>query len=635
MNEQKSFAETAMEMAGKSEQEVKKTGQIDAADDKVEKLFEERHKTVNSPVHKAVWGTIDLKQFDVSGWGTDVTVVKEIGYSFGFGEVVGSDVMNSSYDIIKRYQQEGNILVEGKHNPEMIEELADVGYFGTLVELPDKPKMKFRDFVYFLSRNARINAQVAGLSSVHGCIGAVDPIMTFGTSEQKDRFLPRLAAGVQSGFALTEPNAGSDLTALRTTATLEDDGFYHVNGEKLFITNVHYGGIIGLVCKDAKTDKLIVLIVDLPESDNENFYMKSYGLHALKEMYNKGLVFKDFKVPANNLIQEDGLIVAYHGLNYGRSAVCANASGCMRRMLHSMLPWTKFRETYGEKIEKRELVQRRIAKLMGYICGSEALTHWSSKLLDEGFRGELECIIAKIFGSEMQKDAAIELCMKTHGGRSFLHGHLIGDNIHEFLAPCIYEGEGEMLGMAFFKSLVKDHGKTYYEKIGKIVGKPTFMNILKALLKSPGTFTSYLKWRVFNLINRFKIPRGVNMLNPLLQPYARFAIVGLSKMSTEIDKAMLKHQLKLADRQCRMSFLSQKTQDLVTMLVTVLYANWIGGLSVDAAIVLCTELECKIKGRHLTDDDYRFMTKFGAKVVEKFWKDTSEHLNLDEILMPY
>ena len=65
------------------------------------------------------------------------------------------------------------------------------------------------------------------------------------------------------------------------------------------------------------------------------------------------------------------------------------------------------------------------------------------------------------------KEAAIELFMKTHGGRSFLKGHLFGDNVYDFLAPCIYEGEGEMLGMAFFKSLVKEHGKQFFEPIGK------------------------------------------------------------------------------------------------------------------------------------------------------------------------
>src|SRR5262249_39947314 len=78
-----------------------------------------------------------------------------------------------------------------------------------------------------------------------------------------------------------------------------------------------------------------------------------------------------------------------------------------------------------------------------------------------------ECIVAKIFGSEAMKEAAIELFMKTHGGRSFLKGHLFGDNVYDFLATCIYEGEGEILGLAFFKSLVKEHGRAYCEPIGK------------------------------------------------------------------------------------------------------------------------------------------------------------------------
>ena len=139
----------------------------------------------------------------------------------------------------------------------------------------------------------------------------------------------------------------------------------------------------------------------------------------------------------------------------------------MRVMLANMLPWAQFRRTYGAAIETRELVRRRIGRLAGLIVGCDALVAWCSWLLDQGYRGEMECIIAKIFGSESQKEAAIELFMKTHGGRAFLHGHLFGDNVHEYLAPCIYEGEGEMLGMAFFKSLIKEHGKTYFEPIGR------------------------------------------------------------------------------------------------------------------------------------------------------------------------
>ena len=105
------------------------------------------------------------------------------------------------------------------------------------------------------------------------------------------------------------------------------------------------------------------------------------------------------------------------------------------------------------------------------IAGADALTAWGAWLIDEGYRGELECVVAKIFGSEALKEAAIELFMKTHGGRSFLKGHIFGDNVHDMLAPCIYEGEGEMLGLAFFKSIVKQHGMTFFEPIGKALQK--------------------------------------------------------------------------------------------------------------------------------------------------------------------
>ena len=93
-----------------------------------------------------------------------------------------------------------------------------------------------------------LEPSVAGLASVHGCIGAVDPIKTFGNKYQKEKWLPLLASGEKlSAFALTEPCAGSDMTALKTTAILEGD-HYVVNGEKLFITNAICGRLISLVC---------------------------------------------------------------------------------------------------------------------------------------------------------------------------------------------------------------------------------------------------------------------------------------------------------------------------------------------------------------------------------------------------
>src|SRR5262249_50186967 len=156
------------------------------------------------------------------------------------------------------------------------------------------------------------------------------------------------------------------------------------------------------------------------------------------------------RVPKENLLvpkQGDGLTIAYHGLNLGRLALLANSAGTMRTMLANILPWAGYRKTYGQLINTRELVKRRIARLAGLIAGADAILAWGSWLIDQGYRGEMECIVAKIFGSESQKEAAIELFMKTHGGRSFLKGHGFGDNVYDFLAPCIYEGEGEMLGL--------------------------------------------------------------------------------------------------------------------------------------------------------------------------------------------
>src|SRR5690606_457671 len=166
-----------------------------------------------------------------------------------------------------------------------IQELGEAGYWGLLVD----PKYggsgaSFVSFARFLVRMCTVDPTIAGLASVHGCIGAVDPVRTFGNAEQKQEHLPKLASGQQvSAFALTEPGAGSDLTALRTTAELVGD-HYVVNGEKLFITNAIPGRTVGLVCLINK--KPAVLIADLPEEENENFQIIKYGLYALKHSYN-------------------------------------------------------------------------------------------------------------------------------------------------------------------------------------------------------------------------------------------------------------------------------------------------------------------------------------------------------------
>ncbi len=395
---------------------------------------------------------------------------------------------------------------------------------------------------------------------------------------------------------------------------------YLVTGEKLFITNALPGRIVALVCMI--DDRPEVLLVDLPE-ENEHFQLVRYGLYALKHSFNNGLKFNNFPVPKENLLRPkfgNGLTVAYHGLNRGRVAVCANAAGGMRLMLANMLPWARYRQTYGEQIVKRELVRRRIGRLAGMIVACDALSAWCSWLLDQGYRGEMECTIAKVFGSESQKEAAVELFMKTHGGRAFLHGHLFGDNAHEYLAPCIYEGEGEMLGMAFFKSLVKQHGKTYFEPIGRAlaalgVRQPNLWNPAH-LAKLGPAMSAYGKWLAAETLAPRSCPPLPQLPTALVQ-HAQFAIRGLQRSGREISAAMRKHQLQLADRQCRMSELSQRVQNLVTILVTCLHAGRQNDELVrSAADVVCQDLARKLTGRRPSDAYFRTVTRLGQQIAD-------------------
>jgi alkylation response protein AidB-like acyl-CoA dehydrogenase len=627
--EPQTFVETALELGGKTREEARRTGSLDRADDQVEALFAPRYQTAQSPVHRAVWD----REFPL-----DLFATPSPSTAPAWGPI-----MDEAVALVRRHRDAGTLLDERKKlREEVLADLGRVGYWGLLVDPAYGGQgVPFSDFARFLTRMATVDPTVAGLASVHGCIGAVDPVRTFGSPEQKQRFLPRLASGQRlSAFALTEPCAGSDLTALRTSARLDGDA-YVVNGEKLFITNAIPGRTIGLVC--LIEGKPAVLIVDLPDHEDEHFQTVPYGLHALKHSHNKGLRFTDFRVPRENLLEPargDGLTIAYHGLNLGRVALCSVAAGTMRVMLANILPWASFRRTYGAAIETRELVRRRIGRLAALIAGCDALVQWCSGLLDQGYRGEMECIVAKIFGSEAQKETAIELFMKTHGGRAFLHGHLFGDNVHEYLAPCIYEGEGEMLGMAFFKSLIKEHGKTYFEPIGRTlhaagIRKPNLMNpahawmLRKALVPYAGWWLKeHLELALSTHAGKLDLPRP-------LDDHARFAISGLRHSRLEVSAVMRKHQLKLADRQCRMAELSQRIQDLMVILTT---SCWAGRqaepLVQTAADVLCRDLRRKLSGRRPSDADLRTVTSLGEKIAAGGYGPIAG-IEPEGILMPY
>ncbi len=623
-----SFAEKALRMSGKSAEESARLGAMDRADEQVDQLFAQRFQTAQSPVHRAIWENQLPIDLFISPTPSPIAPATETR-------------LNHCLTLVSRHRENRTLFdAQGKIAFPVLQDLAQEGYWGLLID-PEYggSGLTFRRFATFLTEMARIDAMVAGLASVHGCIGAVDPLRTFGTREQKQQWLPRLASGERlSAFALTEPPAGTDLTALRTQAVRDGD-FLVIDGEKLFITNALPGRTIGLVV--TYESRPAVVIVDLPDQETEQVQWVHYGLHALRRGHNVGLRFKGLRVPLSHLLTPshgDGLTIAYHGLNLGRVALCATASGTMQVLLKNMLPWAGYRHTYGQAIQTRELVKRRIARLAGLITAADALVAWCSSLLDQGYRGEMECIIAKIIGSEALKEAAIELFMKTHGGRAFLHGHLFGDHVHDYLAPCIYEGEGEMLGLALFKSLVKEHGKRYFEPIGLAMQKHQMRTFRPAhplhLWKLRREISAYLGWRWTKAVSKRNRPRLPGMPASLLDKVS-FASNQLKQLALDLSAAMAKHQLKLADRQCRMAELSQRVQDAVVMLVTALYARQRGdAFTIAAADVIGQDLHRKLTGERPSDHYFKSVSALADRVIAGEM-EVLDQIPHDPILMPY
>src|SRR5262245_41627495 len=171
--DRQSFAEAALRLSGKTEEEARRTGAVDKADDQVEALFAPQYQTVHSPVHRAVWdGTTPLDLFAPPALAPSAPC---------------DDAMDRSLAVVRRRRTERTLFNDrGKVSEETMRELGGAGYWGMLIDARYGGQgAPFARFSRFLTRMATIDPMTAGLASVHGCIGAVDPVRSFGTPEQK------------------------------------------------------------------------------------------------------------------------------------------------------------------------------------------------------------------------------------------------------------------------------------------------------------------------------------------------------------------------------------------------------------------------------------------------------------------
>lgn len=314
---------------------------------------------------------------------------------------------------------------EGEIPDGLIRELAAIGAFG--IKIPTKyGGLGLSQTNY--SRAAMLLGGVCGnltaLLSAHQSIGAPQPLILFGTEEQKAKYLPRFAMGEISAFALTENDVGSDPARMSTTATPDSDGEHFIlKGEKLWCTNGLKAGVIVVMARTplpGKPHATTAFIVETKWPGVEIAHRCRFmGLRAL---YNGVIRFHNVRVPRANVLggEGKGLKVALTTLNTGRITLPAACVGLARRCLEISHRWATKREQWGQPIVRHAAIADKLASMAANTFAMEATVRYVSSLVDRDKHADvrLEAAIAKLWGTERAWEI-VDDTMQIRGGRGY------------------------------------------------------------------------------------------------------------------------------------------------------------------------------------------------------------------------
>src|SRR5438874_4526414 len=299
---------------------------------------------------------------------------------------------------------------------------------------------------------------LAGIFNSHLIMAAA--VERFGTPAQKESFLPRVATGeLRGGLALTEPDCGTDLQAIRTTARRQGNEGYVVNGTKTWISNGIYGQIFALL---VKTDPAAE-----PRHRGMSLFLAEKGpgftvSRKLEKLGYKGidsaeLVFADYEIPADRLIggQEGrGLQHALGGLELGRINVAARGVGVARAALDEAVRYSQQRHTFGKPICEHQAIQLKLADMATRAEASRLLVRQAAEIYDRGERCDLEAGMAKYFATEAAFENAHE-AVRIHGGYGYSTEFMVERLYRDAPLLCIGEGTNEMQRMIIARQIIQ------------------------------------------------------------------------------------------------------------------------------------------------------------------------------------
>jgi len=340
---------------------------------------------------------------------------------------------------------------------EEIKKLAELGFMGMMTsEKYGGAGLDTISYVLAMEEISKVDASVGVIMSVNNSL-VCWPIETFGTEEQKLKYLPRLARGELLGaFCLSEPEAGSDASNQRTTAT-RDGNFYILNGTKNFITNGVYANILIVFAqtdkeKGSKGISAFIVEKDLPGV----IVTKKEKKLGIRSSDTAQIVFEDCKVPAVNRLGDEGMgfKIAMTTLNGGRIGIAAQALGIAQASLEASIKYAKERKTFGKFLAEHQAIQFKIADMATKIEAARLLTLFAAWKKDRGERYVKEASMAKLFASQIAVEAALE-AVQIHGGYGYIKDFPVERYLRDSKITEIYEGTSEIQRIIIARELLE------------------------------------------------------------------------------------------------------------------------------------------------------------------------------------
>jgi alkylation response protein AidB-like acyl-CoA dehydrogenase len=348
---------------------------------------------------------------------------------------------------------------EDKYPQLIADKMAELGLFGATIS-PEYGGLGLSAVTYskIVENVSAVWMSVSGIFNSHLIMCAA--VERFGTKEMKDFYLPKFASGeLRGGIALTEPDCGTDLQAIKTKAIKENDS-YIINGNKTWITNSVQGDILAVLVKtntDIKPAHKGMSLILVEKKDG-------FIARKLKKLGYKGIdtgevQLEDIRVSSSNLIGEfegQGLKQILAGLELGRINVAARGVGVSRAALEDSILYSKTRKTFGKPISEHQSIQIKLAEMATRLEASRLLTLQAAEAYDSGNRSDLQAGMAKLFATETALFNSTE-AMRIHGGFGYSPEYNVERYYRDAPLLAIGEGTNELQKLIIAKQLVSDN----------------------------------------------------------------------------------------------------------------------------------------------------------------------------------